>query len=61
MKATKIYQILHYKQKVDIFYNERPVWIQEINNDVAKVGFIDNFEEKNVLIEDLYEKNLYND
>ncbi len=61
MKATKIYQILHDKQKVDIFYNERPVWIQEINNDVAKVGFIDNFEEKNVLIEDLYEKNLYND
>ena len=43
MKATKIYQILHDKQKVDIFYNERPVWIQEINNDVAKVGFIEKF------------------
>ena len=48
------------KQKVDIFYNERPVWIQEVNNDIAKIGFIDNFEEKNVHIEDLYEKNLYN-
>ena len=56
MKASKIYQILQNKQKVDIFYNERPVWVQEI----AKVGFIDNFEEKNVRIEDLYEKNLYN-
>lgn len=60
MKASKIYEILQNKQKVDIFYNERPVWVQEINNDIAKVGFIDNFEEKNVRIEDLYEKNLYN-
>ena len=54
MKASKIYQILQNKQKVDIFYNERPVWVQEINNNIAKVGFIDNFEEKNVRIEDLY-------
>ena len=60
MKASKIHEILRYKQKVDIFYNERPVWIQEVNNDIAKIGFIDNFEEKNVHIVDLYEKNLYN-
>ena len=59
MKASKIHEILRNKQKVDIFYNERPVWIQEVNNDIAKIGFIDNFEEKNVHIEDLYEKNLY--
>ena len=60
MKASKIHEILRNKQKVDIFYNERPVWIQEVNNDIAKIGFIDNFEKKNVHIEDLYEKNLYN-
>lgn len=60
MKASKIHEILRNKQKVDIFYNERPVWIQEVNNDIAKIEFIDNFEEKNVHIEDLYEKNLYN-
>ena len=60
MKASKIHEILRNKQKVDIFYNERPVWIQEVNNDIAKIGFIDNFEEKNVHKEDLYEKNLYN-
>lgn len=60
MKASKIHEILRNKQKVDIFYNERPVWIQEVNNDIAKIGFIDNFEEKNVHIEDLYEKNLNN-
>lgn len=46
MKASKIHEILRNKQKVDIFYNERPVWIQEVNNDIAKIGFIDNFEEK---------------
>ena len=60
MKASKIHEILRNKQKVDIFYNDRPVWIQEVNNDIAKIGFIDNFEKKNVHIEDLYEKNLYN-
>ena len=60
MKASKIHEILRNKQKVDIFYNERPVWIQEVNNDIAKIGFIDNYKEKNVHIEDLYEKNLYN-
>ena len=58
MKASKIHEILRNKQKVDIFYNERPVWIQEVNNDIAKIGFIDNFEEKNVHIEDLYEKKI---
>lgn len=56
MNSTRIHEVLRNKQKVDIFYNERPVWIQEINNNIAKVGFIDSFEEKDVLIDDLYEK-----
>lgn len=30
------------------------------NKNIAKVGFIDNFEEKDVFITDLYERNLYN-
>ena len=47
-------------EKFDVFYDERPVWIQGINDTKAKVGFVDNFEEKDVLIEDLYEKDLYN-
>ena len=43
--------------KFDIFYDDRPVWIQEIdsNNQKAKIGFVDNFEEKDVFIRDLYE------
>lgn len=60
MKSKRIYEILNNKEKSDVFYNERPVWIQGINKTIAKVGFVDNFEEKDVFIEDLYEKDLYN-
>lgn len=60
MKIERIQEMLNNKEKNDVFYNERPVWIQEIHNNVAKVGFIDNFEEKDVYIEDLYERDLYN-
>ena len=60
MKLSRVQDILNNKEKVDIFYDYRPVWIQGIDNDIAKVGFIDNFEERDVFIEDLYERNLYN-
>ena len=57
MDIERINSILNNKEKFDIFYNNRAVWIQGINksNNSAKVGFIDNFEEKDVLIKDLYE------
>lgn len=60
MKYSRVYEIINNKEKTNVFYNERPVWIQELTNNIAKVGFIDNFEEKDVYIEDLYEDNLYN-
>lgn len=60
MRLSRAQDVLNNKEKVDIFYDERPVWIQGINDNVAKVGFIDNFEERDVYIEDLYEKDLYN-
>ena len=60
MNSVRIHELLKNKQKSEVFYDERPVWIQEVDNNIAKVGFIDNFEEKDVLIDDLYEKNLYN-
>ena len=56
MNLERINEILNKKQIRDIYYNNRPVWVQEINNDVAKVGFVDNNEEKDVLIKDLYDK-----
>ena len=48
---------LNNKEKCDVYYDDRPVWIQCIDDSkyVAKVGFVDNFEEKDVYIKDLYE------
>ena len=60
MTNNRINELLKNKELHDIFYNNRPVWIQELQGNTAKVGFIDNNEEKNVYIEDLYEGNLYN-
>ena len=60
MDMERIHSILNNKEKCDMFYDDRPVWIQGVNENIAKVGFIDNFEEKDVFIQDLYERNLYN-
>lgn len=60
MDIKRIHTILDNKEKCDVFYDDRPVWIQGVNDNIAKVGFIDNFEEKDVFIDDLYERNLYN-
>ena len=58
MEINRINSILSNKEKTDIFYGNRAVWIQELNQDKAKVGFVDNFEEKDVFIRDLYERQL---
>ena len=59
MDIERINNVLNNKEKVNIFFNERPVWIQELNDiNIARVGFVDNFEEKDVYISDLYERNL---
>ena len=62
MDLKRVHSILDNKEKCDIFYGDRPVWIQGVDEkrDIAKVGFVDNFEEKDVYIEDLYEKDLFN-
>ncbi len=60
MKIERIQEMLKSKEKTDVFYEDRPVWIQDIHNNMATVGFIDNNEERDVFIEDLYEDNLYN-
>ena len=60
MNYDRINQILNNDKKFDVFYEDIPVWIQGINEERAKIGFIDNFEEKDVFIKDLYERNLDN-
>ena len=58
MEINRINSILSNKEKVDIFYGDRPVWIQELSHDRAKIGFVDNFAEEDVYIKDLYEREL---
>ena len=58
MDKNRIHSILSNDEKIDVFYQDRSVWIQGVSNNMAKVGFVDTFEEKDVLIKDLYEKNL---
>lgn len=55
MNIERINSILNNTEKCDVFYDNRVVWIQSVNNNMAKVGFVDNFEEKDVSIQDLYE------
>ena len=57
MNYERINYILNNDNKFDIFYDDRPVWIQELdaNNQKSKIGFVDNFEERDVFIKDLYE------
>lgn len=58
MDMKRVQAVLNNSEKFDIFYEDRPVWIQELNEDKAKVGFVDNFEERDVFIKDLYERDL---
>lgn len=60
MNLERMNTILNNNAKFDIFYDDRAVWVQGINENeqTAKVGFVDNFEEKDVFIKDLYERNL---
>ena len=55
MNVKRISQILKNKEKCDVYYEDKPVWIQELNDNIATVGFIDGSGDKDVYIEDLYE------
>lgn len=55
MNIERINSILNNNEKRDVFYDNRVVWIQGVNDNMAKIGFVDNFEEKDVDIQDLYE------
>ena len=59
MDICRVNEIKKTKEKCDVLYEERPIWIQDVQDNIAHISFIDTFEEKNVYIEDLYEKNLY--
>ena len=60
MNIQRIHEILQNKEKCDVYYEDKPVWIQELKDNIATIGFIDGSGDKDVYIEDLYEDNLYN-
>ncbi|MCI8362000.1 MAG: small, acid-soluble spore protein, H family [Clostridia bacterium] len=55
MNIERVNQIIRNKEILDIYYDDRPVWIQELNNNIARVGFLDGENEKDVFVEELYE------
>ena len=59
MNKQRLNEILKNQSLNEVFYNEKPAWIQEVHDDIAKIGFLDGSKEKDVYIEDLYESNLY--
>lgn len=55
MNSKRAFEIVKNREICDVYYEKHPVWIQEVQNNVAKIGFMDLSEEKSVNIEDLYE------
>lgn len=55
MNYKRITDILSTDEKIDVFYQDRPVWIQGVSDSIAKIGFVDTFEEKDVRIDELTE------
>lgn len=60
MNEQRLTEILRSNQPCDVFYNSKPVWVQEVKGDTVTVGFMDGTQSKKVLMQDLYEKNLNN-
>lgn len=60
MNKQRLYDIINNKEIHEILYNEKPVWVQKVNDNIATIGFLDDSYIKDVYIEDLYENDLYN-
>jgi len=61
MNTKRIFEIVKNKDIHEVYYEDKPVWIQEVKDNIARIGFLDGSGEKNVYIEDLYEESLYPD
>lgn len=55
MNTKRAFEIINNREICDVYYKKQPVWIQEIKNNIAKIGFLDLSDEKDVNIQDLYE------
>ena len=55
MDIKRANEIIKNKEIRDIYYKDKIVWIQEINNNFAKIGFLDGSADKNVSVQELSE------
>ena len=55
MTNSRIREILNNKNINEIYYNEQPIWVQEVHGDMATVGFLNSNETKDLYVNDLYE------
>lgn len=55
MNMKRAFEIVNNREICDVYYEKHPVWIQEVQNNVAKIGFLNSMEEQEVPLEDLYE------
>lgn len=55
MNNKRALEIVTTKRICDVYYQNHPVWIQEIENHVAKIGYMDLMKEQEVPLKDLYE------
>lgn len=60
MNEQRLTEILKSNKPIDVFYEEKPVWIQAIHENTVTIGFMDGSNPKDVFAEDLYENDLYN-
>ena len=57
MTNKRVCEILKNKDIKEIYYNDQPVWIQEVHGNRATVGFVGSNDTKDLYIKELYEAN----
>ena len=56
MNKQRLLDIINNDNIQDILYDNEHVWVQEIKNDTATIGFLNGNPEKEVFITDLQEE-----
>lgn len=55
MNVKRVFEIVNNSEICDVYYKNHPIWIQEVRNNFAKIGFMDIDDVKDVDVNELYE------
>ena len=55
MNNKRLHDILNQNGIKELFYKNKPVWVQEVHDDVVRIGFLDGSKEQDINIQDLHE------